>query len=376
MNIPFIDLNAQQERIRPQVERAITKVLDHGAYIMGPEVFELEQELSDYCGVKHTLSCSSGTDALVLALLALEVSKSDAIFVPTFTFAATAEAAVFGGGTPVFVDVDPGTFNICGKSLIDAIQLAKCRGLTPRVVVAVDLFGQPADYDLIEQICLDHNLILISDAAQSFGGKWKNRNVGSIGHIACTSFFPAKPLGCYGDGGAVFTNDDRLIEILRSLRVHGQGTDKYQNIRIGMTGRLDTIQAAVLLEKLKIFDAELDARQKIAERYTAGLREYVETPFVMDCAYSAWAQYTILLENRDKLSAILKEAGIPTMIYYPQIIREQKPYAEYPFVKTPVANMLSAKVLSLPMHPYLAHDTQNYIIDNIVNAMKEDKRCA
>ncbi|MCE2715740.1 MAG: DegT/DnrJ/EryC1/StrS family aminotransferase [Pseudomonadota bacterium] len=355
----FIDLKAQQEQIRPQVDAAIKRVLDHGTYIMGPEVYEFEKQLAEFCGVKHAITCANGTDALGLGLMAKNVKPNDAILVPSFTFAATAEVVAWMGATPIFIDSLEDTYNIDPKSLAQGIQTARKLGFNPVGIIPVDLFGQPADYDAIQQIADAHNLWVMADGAQSFGAAYKNYKVGNIGDMATTSFFPAKPLGCYGDGGAIFTNSDELAAIIKSLRVHGQGSDKYDNVRIGMNGRLDTIQAAILLEKLKIFPEELIARQKTADAYDDALKDVVRVPFVMKGATSAWAQYTIRLPkhiDRDKLIAELKDAGIPTMVYYVKPLHLQTAYKHYPTANEgvlPVCESLANEVLSLPMSGYV-----------------------
>ncbi len=357
--IEFIDLKAQQARVRSQIDTAIKRVLDHGIYIMGPEVFELEKQLANFCGVKHAISCANGTDALLLALMAKNVGSGDAVFVPSFTFAATAEVVVLMGATPVFIDSLEDTYNIDPKSLEQGIETAKKAGLKPVGIIPVDLFGQPADYDVIQVIADKHHLWVIADGAQSFGASYKGRKVGNIGNIAITSFFPAKPLGCYGDGGSIFTNDDEIASVIRSLRVHGQGKDKYDNVRVGMNGRLDTIQAAILLEKLKIFPDELMARQKVADTYNENLKDIVSVPHVMESATSTWAQYTIRLRNntdRTKLIADLKESGIPSMIYYVKPLHLQTAYSHCPTAtgkSLTVCEILAHEVLSLPMSGYL-----------------------
>jgi|688.fasta_scaffold11403_7 dTDP-4-amino-4,6-dideoxygalactose transaminase len=367
MAIQFIDLKAQQLCIRPQIDAAIKRVLDHGAYIMGPEVYELEKQLAEFCGVKHAISCANGTDALGLGLMAKNVGPGDAIFVPSFTYAATAEVVAWMGATPVFIDSLNDTYNMDTACLEIGIQKVKKAGLNPVGIISVDLFGQPADYDAIQMVADEHNLWVMADGAQSFGASYKGRKVGNIGNMATTSFFPAKPLGCYGDGGAIFTNDDELASIMKSLRVHGQGTDKYDNVRIGMNGRLDTIQAAILIEKLKIFPDELIARQQTADVYNSKLKDVVQIPHVMDEATSAWAQYTVCLPNsinREKLMIDLKEAGIPTMIYYVKPLHLQTAYKHYPTAGAlSVCESLANKVLSLPMSGYVDNDDVKYIID-------------
>ena len=364
--MPFIDLAAQRARIGDQIEVAVRRVVRHGAYIMGPEVFELERQLAAFCGAKHVVSCASGTDALTLVLLARGVGPGVAVLCPSFTFAATAEAVALLGGTPFFVDVLPDTFNMDPESLAAAVAEARAQKLNPAGVISVDLFGQPADYDAIEAICAREGLWLLCDAAQAFGASYRGRQLGTFGLATTTSFFPAKPLGAYGDGGAVFTDDDELAEVLRSLRVHGQGVDKYDNVRIGVTGRLDTIQAAVLLEKLAIFSDEISARNAIASRYAQGLREVAIPPVVAEGCESVWAQYTIRLKpgQRDGLVAALKEAGVPTACYYPVPLHRQTAYRAYPRAggELKTTDQLAREVLSLPMHPYLTAEAQDRIV--------------
>lgn len=370
----FIDLKTQQNHIRTQIDESIKRVLDHGIYIMGPEVFELEKQLAEFCGVKHAISCSSGTDALALALLAKDIKPGDAVFVPSFTFAATAEVVAWFGAIPIFIDSLKDTFNIDPKSLEQGIATAKKEGLIPAGIIPVDLFGQPADYDAIQEIAETHNLWVIADGAQSFGSRYKNKKVGCLGDIAITSFFPAKPLGCYGDGGAVFTNDDELASIITSLRIHGQGSDKYDNVRIGMNGRLDTLQAAILIEKLKIFPQELISRQNTAEEYSKGLNEIVHTPHLIDDATSSWAQYTIRLKSgvdRTKLITELKKIDVPTVVYYQKSLHLQKAYNKYPTATgsaLPICESLSDEVLSLPMSAYVTEEQ----INTIVNCIKKN----
>jgi len=362
--IEFIDLGAQRRHIGARMDQAILRVVDHGKYIMGPEVAELEKKLAAFCGAKHCIGVANGTDALLLALMAKGITAGDAVLVPSFTFAATAEVVALLGATPVFVDVLEESFNLDPASLEAAIGAAKAAGLVPKVVIPVDLFGQPADYDAIEPVARRHGLWMLSDAAQSFGASYRGRKVGSIGDIATTSFFPAKPLGCYGDGGAVFTDDDAVASVIRSLRVHGQGSDKYDNVRIGVNGRLDTIQAAVLLEKLAIFEDEIDARQRVAERYNERLGNRVRVPRLIAGATSVWAQYTIIAEQRDRIAAACKAAGVPTAIYYPLALSQQTAYRQYPKpgAGVPVSERLARQVLSLPMHPYLDAATQDRIV--------------
>lgn len=358
--IQFIDLQAQQDRIRPQIDAAIKRVLDHGIYIMGPDVREFEKDMSTFCGAKHSISCSNGTDALALGLRAKNVGPGDAIFLPSFTYAATAEVVAWMGATVVFIDSLPDTFNIDPKSLEQGIETAIKHGLKPAGIMPVDLFGQPADYDAIQPIADKHNLWIMCDGAQSFGATYKGRSVGNIGDMATTSFFPAKPLGCYGDGGAIFTNDDETAAVIKSLRVHGQGVDKYDNVRIGMNGRLDTLQAAILIEKLKVFPAELVARQKTADLYSDQLKNIVQVPYVLPQTTSAWAQYTVVLPknvNRDELMSNLKSEGVPTMIYYIKPMHMQRAYSHYLTASDAplaVCEDLASRVLSLPMSGYVS----------------------
>ena len=357
----FIDLKAQYQHLKTKIDQRIADVLNHGHYIMGPEVQILEQALADYVGVKHVVTCANGTDALSLALMVLDIKAGDAVFCPTFTFFATAEVISFAHATPVFVDSNADTFNICPSNLEKQIQQVIKEGkLKPKAIIAVDLFGLPANYPEIEAIAKKYNLKLIEDAAQGFGGSItdkneQNKKAGSFGDIATTSFFPAKPLGCYGDGGAVFTNNDHYADLLRSYRVHGKGSDKYDNIRIGMNSRLDTIQAAILLEKLAAFPQELINRNKAAARYNSELASLYRTPQVPAGYESVWAQYTVLSENREQAMAAYKAKGIPTAIYYATCMHQQTVYANLGYQKGdfPVAEKLCTQVFSLPMHPYL-----------------------
>jgi dTDP-4-amino-4,6-dideoxygalactose transaminase len=368
--IPFIDLKKQQERIRPQLDAAIARVLAHGQYILGPEIAELEKRLSEFCGARFTLSCANGTDALILALMAKGVGPGDAVFVPSFTFVASAEVVVLVGATPVFVDVDEDTFLMNTESLEAAIDVAKKHGLRPRAIMPVDLFGQPADYEAIGQLAETHGLFVLADAAQSFGATRGGKSAGTMAPITATSFFPAKPLGCYGDGGAVFTDDEETLSVLKSLRVHGQGRDKYDNVRIGINGRMDTLQAAILIQKLAVFDDEIVARQRVAKRYADGLSDMAQVQKIEDGATSVWAQYTIRLGNRDHVVSRLKEAGVPTAIYYPIPLHRQTAYRQYPLTPAglPVSEKLSGEVLSLPMHPYLTESDQAMIINAVRDA--------
>jgi dTDP-4-amino-4,6-dideoxygalactose transaminase len=362
--IPFIDLQAQRARLGARVDAAMQRVLAHGQFILGPEVRELEARLAAFCGAQHCITCSSGTDALALVLMAKGIGKSDAVFVPSFTFVATAEIVVWCGATPVFVDVEPASFNIGAQSLAAAVAWARRSGLVPRAVIPVDLFGQPADYPAILDVAEREGLFVLSDAAQSFGARLGGRSVGTFGGATATSFFPAKPLGCYGDGGAIFTDDAALAAVLRSLRVHGQGQDKYDNVRVGMNGRLDTLQAAILLEKLAIFPEEIAARQRVADRYNERLGNAVSVPRLAAGATSVWAQYTIVSPERDRIIAACKAQGVPTAVYYPLPISLQAGYRQFPSAPdgVPVSERLSREVVSLPMHPYLDAATQDRII--------------
>lgn len=373
--IAFIDLAAQRKRLGSAVDEAVLRVINHGGYIMGPEVKTLEADLAAFTGAKHVVSCANGTDALGFVLMAKGVKPGDAVICPTFTFAATAEVVAWTGATPIFVDVREDTFNMDITSLEAGIKTAKALGLKPVGVIPVDLFGLPADYDAIEAVCQREDMWVLCDAAQSFGATYKGRKVGSIGLATSTSFFPAKPLGCYGDGGAVFTNDDELAAVMRSIRVHGQGSDKYDNVRIGMNGRLDTMQAAILIEKLKIFPSEVEARDRIAKRYNDLLRDIAVVPDTPEGYTSVWAQYTLRLPgvNREKFQADMKAAGVPTMVYYPKPLHQQTAYKNYPVAGNglPVAERLAAEVVSLPMHPYLDEATQDRIVAAVQGALAQ-----
>ena len=368
-NIPFIDLESQRQRVGAAIDAAVMAVLKHGKYIMGPEVTALEQELADLSGARHVLACSSGTDALALCLMAKGIRPGDAVFVPGFTFAATAEVVAWMGAVPFFVDVRADTFNMCPDSLRRSIAAATAAGHKPAAVMAVDLFGQPADYAAIEPIAAEAGMWVLSDAAQSFGATTGNRRVGTIGTFTSTSFYPAKPLGCYGDGGAVFTDDSDLYEVLRSLRVHGEGTDKYDNVLIGMNGRMDTIQAAVLLQKLKVFEEELIERNRAAVKYSAELADVVEVPVVSTGNSSSWAQYTLRVADgrRDALISHLRDHGIPTAVHYRRPLHHQPAYRAFPTDPNglPVAEQLATEVVSLPMHAYLTDEIQDRIIEGV-----------
>lgn len=370
MSIPFIDLKAQRQRLGKRVDDAILKVVNHGAYIMGPEIKELETKLADFCGARHTISCANGTDALALVLMAWGIKPGDAVYVPAFTFVATAEVVAWFGATPVFVDVLEDTFNMDPDSLAAAIDAAADMKLTPRAVIPVDLFGQPADYRRLLPIAERHGLKVLADTAQGFGATLDGQRTGTFGDATATSFFPAKPLSCYGDGGAIFTDDDALADDLHSLRVHGQGSDKYDNVRIGMNGRMDTIQAAVVLEKLEIFPDEIVARQEVADYYASGLGPAYLPPALMDGATSVWAQYTIQVEDRGAVQAACKAAGVPTAVYYPIPLSRQTGYRHFPTVPggIPVSDALSERVISLPMHPYLDRETQDRILAAVTSA--------
>lgn len=381
----FIDLKAQQKRIRREVMRRIETVLDHGQYILGPEIGELERRLASFVGVKHGLSCSSGTDALLMALMTYGVGRGDAVFTTPFTFVATAEVISLLGATPVFVDIEPDTFTMDPARLEQAVTALEERevrkhplpkgweGLRPRGVIAVDLFGQCADYDRIHAIARSKNLFVIEDAAQSFGATYKGKKACSLAEMAATSFFPAKPLGCYGDGGMVFTDDDGLARMIESIRVHGKGSDKYDNVRIGINGRCDTIQAAVLLAKFEIFEEEISLRQEVASRYNRLLSgiEGIRCPVVRPDSTSVWAQYSILCTARDRVAGALAGRKIPTAIYYPKPLHVQGAYAYLGYRPDdfPVSLRAASEILSLPMHPYLAEKDQETIAEAVREAM-------
>ena len=371
-NIQFIDLKAQQAYLGSRIDDAIKRVLEHGKYIMGPEVKTLENQLSEFGETKHTVSCSSGTDSISLPLMAMGIGPGDAVFVPSFTFAATAEVVALTGASPVFVDILPDSFNIDPEHLKLTIKGIKDLGeLTPKAIIAVDLFGQIADYQSLKIIADENGLKLIADAAQGFGSTLNGKQAGHWADAVTTSFFPAKPLGCYGDGGATLTNDEELASIMQSLRVHGKGGDKYDNIRIGLNARLDTIQAAILIEKLAIFGEEIEKRNKIAARYNEELGNKAEVPFVIEGAVSTWAQYTLKVKNRDEVQAKLKELNVPSAIYYPKPLHQQTAYKNYPQGGNglPVSDILANEVLSLPMHPYMNEETQSYIIKSVLSVI-------
>ena len=372
--VPFIDLAAQRRRLGTSIDQAVGRVLAHCQFINGPEVTELEAALAAFTGARHVVSCASGTDALLMVLMATDVGPGDAVLCPSFTFCATGEAVALAGATPVFVDVDEATFNMDTASLRRGIATAKQRGLQPRAVIPVDLFGQSADHDAIAEIATAEGLFVLDDAAQGFGASYKGRRLGTFGLATATSFFPAKPLGCFGDGGAIFTDDTGLAERLRSIRVHGQGSDKYDNVRLGLTGRLDTIQAAVLIEKLRIFEDEIAARNEVAERYARGLGNVVTVPHLASGCASVWAQYTIRLPaavDRDGFAAALKARGVPTAIYYTKSMHQQTAYRNFPVADggLPVSESLSCDVISLPMHAYLDEPTQERVIKAVRDAV-------
>ena len=365
--VPFIDIGAQRRRLGKSIDDAVNRVLTHCQFINGPEVTQLEADLAAFSGAKHVVTCASGTDALLMVLMARDVGRGDAVFCPSFTFCATGEAVALTGATPVFVDVDEATFNMSAASLKRGIATARARGLKPTAVIPVDLFGQSADHDAIAAVAEAEGLFVLDDAAQGFGASYNGHRLGTHALATATSFFPAKPLGCFGDGGAIFTDDAELAATLRSIRVHGQGSDKYDNVRLGLTGRLDTIQAAILIEKLKIFEDEIAARNQVAERYARGLGNVVTVPRLAGGCSSVWAQYTIRLPqgcDRDGFAAALKAQGIPTAIYYVKSMHQQTAYRHFPIADggLPVSEKLSADVISLPMHAYLDEPVQERVI--------------
>jgi dTDP-4-amino-4,6-dideoxygalactose transaminase len=372
--IPFIDLVSQRQRLGKAVDEAMARVMGHCQFINGPEVAQLEAALAAFSGAKHVVTCASGTDALLMVLMAKGVGRGDAVLCPSFTFSATGEAVALTGAAPVFVDVDESTFNMDAASLKRGIATARQAGLKPVGVIPVDLFGQSADHDSVAAVAEAEGLFVLDDAAQGFGASYKGRKLGTFGIATATSFFPAKPLGCFGDGGAIFTDDAGLAESLRSIRVHGQGADKYDNVRLGLTGRLDTLQAAILIEKLKIFEDEIAARNKVADRYARALGNLVGVPRLAAGCTSVWAQYTIRLPDgtdRDGFAAALKAQGIPTAIYYPKSMHQQTAYRDFPVAEggLPVSERLSDDVISLPMHAYLDEATQDRVIAAVRGAV-------
>ena len=373
--VEFIDLKAQRDRIRSEIDRAIARVLDHGQYIMGPEVAELERQLATFTGAKHAITCASGTDALLIAMMAKGLKPGDAVLCPAFTYTATPETIALLGASPVFVEVDDVTFNVAPAQLEAGIAAARAAGLRPVGLIAVDLFGLPADYDEIGIIAERHGLWVLADAAQSFGASRRGVKAGALAHITATSFFPAKPLGCYGDGGAIFTDDDEVADVMRSIRLHGKGVEKYDVVRLGVNGRLDTLQAAILLEKLRIFPDEIEARERVAQSYSKQLAGVAQVPVCGNESQSAWAQYTLRLPKgkRDKLMHGLAKAGIPAQIYYPRPLHHQPAYEAYPVAEggVPVSERLPNEVISLPMHPYLSAEQQTMIADRITSILSE-----
>jgi len=372
--IPFIDVGAQRRRLGSSIDEAVARVLSHCQFVNGPEVTQLEAQLAAYSGARHVVGCASGTDALLMVLMAKGVGPGDAVLCPSFTFCATGEVAALVGATPVFVDVDAATFNMDVESLKRGIVTARKAGLKPVAMIPVDLFGQSADHDALAAVAKAEGLFVLDDACQGFGASYKGRRLGTLALATATSFFPAKPLGCFGDGGAIFTDDDELAEKLRSIRVHGQGTDKYDNVRLGLTGRLDTMQAAILIEKLKIFDDEIVVRNRVAERYTHGLGNVVTVPRLAPGCTSVWAQYTIRLPkgaNRDGFAATLKAQGVPTAIYYPKSMHQQTAYKHFPVAEggLPVSESLSEDVISLPMHAYLDEAAQERVVAAVRDAI-------
>jgi dTDP-4-amino-4,6-dideoxygalactose transaminase len=372
--VALFDIGAQRRRLGKSIDEAIGRVLGHCQFVSGPEVAALEQALGEFCGARHVVSCANGTDALVMVLMAIGAGRGDAVFCPSFTFCATASPVARTGATPLFVDVDATTFNMTAESLARGIATAKKLGLKPKAVIPVDLFGQSADHDAIGELARAEGLFVLDDAAQSFGATYHGRKLGTLADATTTSFFPTKPLGCYGDGGAIFTDDDDLASMLRSIRVHGQGSDKYDNVRLGMTGRLDTVQAAVLLEKLKIFEDEIAARNAVAARYSRGLGNVVTVPTLAPGRTSVWALYTIRLPqgvDRDGFAAALRAKGVPTGIYYPKSLHQQTAYRDFPVADggLPVSEQLSADVISLPMHAYLDEAAQERVIAAVRGAL-------
>ena len=371
--VAFIDIGTQRRRLGSAIDEAVSRVLAHCQFINGPEVTQLEAELAAFSGAKHVVACASGTDALLMVLMAKDVGRGDAVLVPSFTFCATGEVVALTGATPVFVDVDEATFNIDIASLKRGIATARKYGLKPKAIIPVDLFGQSADHDAVAKVAAEEGLFVLDDAAQSFGATYKGKRLGTFGLATATSFFPAKPLGCFGDGGAIFTDDAAHAEALRSVRVHGQGTEKYDNVRLGLTGRLDTMQAAILIEKLKIFPDEIEARNRVASHYAKGLEGVVGVPKVPEGNISVWAQYTIRVKDgtREVFADALKARGIPTAIYYPKSMHQQTAYRHFPVADggLPVCEKLSRECISLPMHPYLDTATQDRIISAVRDAV-------
>jgi dTDP-4-amino-4,6-dideoxygalactose transaminase len=371
--VAFIDLGAQRRRLGSAIDEAVGRVLTHCQFVSGPEVAKLEADLAAFCGAKHVVACASGTDALLMVLMAKEIGPGDAVLAPSFTFCATGEVVALTGATPVFVDVDEATFNINVASLKRGIATARKAGLKPKAIIPVDLFGQSADHDAVAKVAAEEGLFILDDAAQAFGATYKGKRLGTFGLATATSFFPAKPLGCFGDGGAIFTDDAAHAEALRSVRVHGQGSEKYDNVRLGLTGRLDTMQAAILIEKLKIFPEEIEARNRVANAYAKGLEGLVAVPKVPEGNVSVWAQYTIRVKDgtREAFAESLKAKGVPTAIYYPKSMHQQTAYRHFPVAEggLPVCEKLSRECISLPMHPYLDTATQDRVISAVRDAV-------
>jgi dTDP-4-amino-4,6-dideoxygalactose transaminase len=371
--IPFIDVAAQRRRLGGAVDNAVARVLAHCQFVNGPEVHAFESELAAFCGARHAIGCASGTDALLLVLMAWEIRPGDAVICPSFTYHATAEMVALLGATPIIADVLPDTFNLDPASCERAVATAKRLGLKPRAVIPVDLFGLPANHGAIADIAEKHGLKILDDAAQGFGASYRGRKLGTFGAATATSFFPAKPLGCYGDGGAVLTDDDVLAARVKSIRLHGEGVDRSEAARIGITGRLDTIQAAILIEKLKIFPDEIAARDRIAARYSRALADVAIVPRVGNEFTSVWAQYTVKVkpDRRDVLAADLKAQGIPTAIYYTRPLHRQPAYRDFPIAEggVPVSEQLSREVISLPMHAYLEPPVQDRIIGAVRSSL-------
>ncbi len=370
----FVDLNAQFHAIEPDIREAIDRVLQHGQFIMGPEVFALEERLAEYTGAKHAISCASGTDALLMALMAYDIGPGDAVITTPFTFFATAEVIALLGATPLFVDIDVDTFNIDVDKLESTIKnFGQNSNLKLRGVIPVDLFGLPADYSRINKTCKQHNLFVLEDAAQSFGATYEGKKAGNLGDVGTTSFFPAKPLGAYGDGGAAFTNDDDLAKELLSIRIHGQGANQYDNVRLGITGRLDSIQAAVLSCKLKVFDDELTRRNEIASHYQRSLGDFVKTPQVPENSSSAWALFSVLSPRRDEIKHSLQDTGIPSVVYYPKPLHLQPAFQHLNQNQGsfPVAEKVSEEILSLPVHPYLTDIEVEQIINRVTGVLEK-----
>ncbi|MDR0356668.1 MAG: DegT/DnrJ/EryC1/StrS family aminotransferase [Deltaproteobacteria bacterium] len=374
--LPFIDLKKQYELLKPEIDKAILQVAGSAHYILGPEVAKLEAALAEYVGVRECVACANGTDALTLPLLAWDVGPGEAVFCPAFTFFSTAEVVALRRAVPVFVDINPVTYNIDPASLEEKILAVRKEGkLRPRAVVPVDLFGLPYDYEAVARIADRYNLVILEDAAQGFGGVYGGKRAGSLGQAAATSFFPSKPLGCYGDGGAVFTDDSELADVIRSARVHGTGDRRYEHIRLGQNSRLDTIQAAILLAKLAVFPEELSQRQEIAARYESALLGSVPSvPAIPGGRMSAWAQYTVRVPaaSRQQIVESMKASGVPTMIYYPKCLHLQPVFASLGGCpgQLPAAEQASAEVLSLPMHPWLSEEDQKLVVDALLEALE------